>query len=271
MTQAAPTLGAALSTKLNWKLMNTMSIIPVLNQQPIAKREYSNDGSIQIHSIFKTIQGEGPFCGRAAVFVRLWGCNLQCPGCDTEYTKHRTQNSHMRTLAIVQAIAAGKINLVVITGGEPFRQNLYPLVRDLVRNGFTVQIETNGTLSQSNEFYSLCKTSFEHTEPACFIVCSPKTGKVNLALQRHIAAYKYVARYTDIDVFGDGLPEIALGHTASPKLARPHEHFNGPVYLQPCDDKDEDLNKLNLDACIQSVQEFGYNLQLQIHKLIGAE
>ena len=50
-----------------------------INIQPIEKRELSTDGSVQVHSIFYTLQGEGPFAGQPAVFVRLAGFNLQCP------------------------------------------------------------------------------------------------------------------------------------------------------------------------------------------------
>ena len=56
----------------------------MINKQPIEKREPSYEGTLQVHSIFKTIQGEGPFCGTPCVFVRLAGCNLQCPACDTD-------------------------------------------------------------------------------------------------------------------------------------------------------------------------------------------
>ena len=53
------------------------------NGQPIEKVQRTFDGTLEVHSIFKTIQGEGPFCGTPAVFIRLAGCNLQCPWCDT--------------------------------------------------------------------------------------------------------------------------------------------------------------------------------------------
>src|SRR3954467_9071958 len=46
----------------------------------------SDGNSLSIHSIFYTLQGEGPYSGCPAVFMRLAGCNLQCPGCDTDYT-----------------------------------------------------------------------------------------------------------------------------------------------------------------------------------------
>ena len=72
-----------------------------INIQPIEKRELSVDGSVQVHSIFYTLQGEGPFSGQPAVFVRLAGCNLQCPACDTDYTSRRTP---MPVAAILDAV-----------------------------------------------------------------------------------------------------------------------------------------------------------------------
>src|SRR5574343_1826946 len=96
------------------------------NQQP-APRDFQD--TLEVHSIFSTIQGEGPFCGRPAVFVRLAGCNLQCPGCDTDYTQNRARLDYEIILSIIRdqlALTASKANLIVVTGGEPFRQNIAP-------------------------------------------------------------------------------------------------------------------------------------------------
>ena len=59
------------------------------NTQPAEKQVKSSGLILAINSIFYTIQGEGPFAGSPAVFVRLAGCNLQCPMCDTEYTSRQ--------------------------------------------------------------------------------------------------------------------------------------------------------------------------------------
>lgn len=236
------------------------------NQQPIEKLDRTSE-SLDIHSIFHTIQGEGPFCGRSAVFVRLAGCNLQCPACDTDYTIGRTRMDVPHILSQVKSKQPSP-NLVVITGGEPLRQNITYLVQSLIANGYVVQIETNGTVGLDPQLWE-----FVRKDPALnyglFIVVSPKTGKINESLYPHIAAYKYVAHHRDMDE--DGLPRYALNHTAHPRLARPHKSYKGPVYLQPCDSKNKVENKRNLDACVKSVMTFGYTLQLQIHKIIGVE
>ena len=72
-------------------------------------------------------------------------------------------------------------------------------------------------------------------------------------------------------VDSDGLPLLALDHSASPRVARPPEGFRGVIYLQPCDDKDDVVNQANLRACVNSVMLHPYALQLQVHKIIGAE
>lgn len=155
-----------------------------------------------------------------------------------------------------------KLPLIVITGGEPFRQNLKMLITTLDRLGFRIQIETNGTLRPF--------TDFDATDAHVFVICSPKTGKVNPHLLPFITAYKYVAKAVDICGI-DGLPNVALEHSCKPKLARPHEGFTGAVYLQPMDQGSELLNLVNQDACIDSCMKHGHILQLQLHKILGME
>jgi len=79
--------------------------------------------SIDIVDYFRTIQGEGPFAGFPAVFIRMAGCNLKCPGCDTNYTHGRdTVSAIALTEELVPLLAKTPRAVIVITGGEPFRQ-----------------------------------------------------------------------------------------------------------------------------------------------------
>jgi 7-carboxy-7-deazaguanine synthase len=238
-----------------------------MNTQAPEKRHRSLS-LYEVHSIFKTIQGEGPFTGYPAVFVRLAGCNLQCPGCDTEYTRTRQTMSAADIANAVKGLAWHGY-IVVISGGEPFRQDIESLVRLLISHGRTVQIETNGTLPPHNPASFARLTSPEDgSTPKCFVVCSPKTGRVHSALYPLIHCYKYVMDASSV-ASSDGLPLYALGHPATPHLARPHDGFAGKVYLQPRDEDDVVLNRDNLESCIKSCMEFGHVLQLQVHKIIG--
>lgn len=252
-----------------------------INHQPISKRDHDPDGRLVVHSVFHTIQGEGPFTGVPAVFVRLQGCNLQCPGCDTEYSS-LTRGGHWdvnRTLAAVAkecGFPENQTKLVVITGGEPFRQNLLPLVRKLCEVGFQVQIETNGTLPppegfQANKSVRLGTRTPIRTQAAnTYVIVSPKAGKVHPKTAELACAFKYVLQKDSIDEL-DMLPTLALGHTASPRVARPPVGFQGGIYVQPMDQQDEALNAANIQACVTSAMTHGYILQLQTHKYINVE
>ncbi|WP_233508097.1 7-carboxy-7-deazaguanine synthase QueE [Spongiactinospora gelatinilytica] len=102
-----------------------------------------------------TLQGEGPSCGRQAMFIRLSRCNLRCGFCDTPYTwdwarydpHHEARWQPVAELA--EWVGGHSPRLVVITGGEPLLQQdrLLPLVDALIADGRRVEIETNGTIA----------------------------------------------------------------------------------------------------------------------------
>lgn len=241
------------------------------NTQPIEKRVRNPEGFLSVHSIFKTIQGEGPFCGTPCVFVRLAGCNLQCPACDTDYTSGRTTMGPYEILAQVNELWRSKAHrrgLVVITGGEPFRQDIAELLNVLTSHDYYVQIESNGTLELQG-WQDLNINNELDKRVGVYVVCSPKTGKLHEATREYVSAYKYVVKHDDIHT--DGLPLSALDHSANPFPARPHDGFDGPVYVQPLDSKDPEENKLHTDVAVALSLEHGYILQLQVHKYIGVE
>lgn len=223
-------------------------------QQPVPAK-YDPAGLLAVHSIFPTIQGEGPFCGERALFVRLNGCNLRCPGCDTEYTE---QISHMTPEQLLtQAMADAPGDLIVLTGGEPFRQNVSPAIHLLLNAGFRIQVETNGVL---------CAPGLPWDNPNFAVVCSPKTSRIDETIYECATAFKYVVQAGDVHIL-DGLPLRALGHTANPHVARPRA--GARVYIQPMDEQDDERNALNLEAAILSAMDHNLILQIQVHKIIN--
>lgn len=231
-----------------------------LNSQTPEKKDYQS--TLDVHSIFSTIQGEGPFCGRPAVFVRLAGCNLQCPGCDTEYTEGRDRMTYGDILDQVyfrKMETKSNANLIVISGGEPFRQKIAPFVDFLIDNDFDVQIETNGSMQIPLELSSMAT-----------VVCSPKTAKLHPSAAHRANAFKYVMRAGSVHA-EDGLPLQALDHRATPFIARPPKSFKGKIYLQPMDEQDAIFNKDNVEAVLASSLKHNYTVQLQIHKMLGVE
>lgn len=233
-----------------------------LNMQP-PEKPVDNPDALDIINIWHTIQGEGPYAGVPAVFIRLAGCNIRCDGCDTQYTAGRRMMKNADIVTAVRDLIPpdtiqnckkyDSYPLIVITGGEPFRQNFSELARSLVYTGHTVQVETNGTLWQ------------EEIWPSRFhIVVSPKTPTVSKEIARRAMAWKYVLRHDQIDA--DGLPLTILGGA---RPARPPEKYSRFIYIQPEDTKDPDLNRKNMEACINVSKRYGYRLGVQLHKDIG--
>jgi organic radical activating enzyme len=236
------------------------------NQQPIEKKAEGEGLTLDVHSIWYTIQGEGPYSGYPAVFIRLAGCNMQCPVCDTDYTGGRKTMRIQEIVEEVNKLHPGHYNekwpgrpIVVITGGEPFRQVCGPLTMMLALNAYHVQFETNGTL------YDPSLQGLFHGPTT--IICSPKAGKVHPELEKVIHSYKYVLQGAAVDP-DDGLPTDVLHSGVRP--ARPPEGWRGRIYLQPCEEPNDPLGtKENTIATVVSCLKYGYILCLQTHKIVG--
>lgn len=237
----------------------------MLNNQAPEPRIH-NKNVLQVHSIFYTIQGEGPFCGKPALFIRLAGCVIQCPGCDTDYTSRR-KHYHVQDLIAHCQRTMYKGGLIVITGGEPFRQDLSLFIPELTKRGFIVQVETNGMVPPSQGVHF--STDLHQPQGKAYIVCSPKDKVINEQILRACCCLKYVMGAEDVGE--DGLPNTVLGRRLKGIIARPPSWFQRPIYLQPMDEKDEEKNARNIHTCIQSCMEKGYTLQLQIHKYLNLE
>jgi 7-carboxy-7-deazaguanine synthase len=94
---------------------------------------------------FASLMGESTRAGVPAYFIRLTGCNLRCRYCDTAYAYEGGRA--MTVAALVEMARAQPYRLVLVTGGEPLLQAETPvLLTDLLDAGFTVCLETNGSL-----------------------------------------------------------------------------------------------------------------------------
>jgi 7-carboxy-7-deazaguanine synthase len=203
-----------------------------------------------VKEIFYTLQGEGANAGRAAVFCRFAGCNLwsgreqdrakaDCQFCDTDFVgtdgegggKFATANELADACANVAGGAGA--TFIVLTGGEPMLQVDGVLIDALHARGFTIAIETNGTLPVPRAIDWIC--------------VSPKAG-TDLR-QRSGDELKLVFPQADLD------PETVAG------LAFSHR------YLQPMDGPDA---KANTDRAIAYCKAHpGWRLSVQTHKLLG--
>jgi organic radical activating enzyme len=238
-----------------------------LNTQAVEKPSQLR-GFVEVHSIWKTIQGEGPYAGMPAVFIRLAGCNLQCPMCDTEYTTNRKlwEVGQLHDHVLNNIITCER--LIVITGGEPFRQDIGQLASVFLAGSFRrdliVQVETNGTIYRDD-------VPYQHRR-FC-LVCSPKTENINAKLRPYIHAFKYVVA-AGKTCPKTGLPLEVLGQRIGgigdyKTVAKP----SGPaeIYIQPLDEQDLVTNQVHMQEAVYVCTKFGYRLCLQMHKYAGVE
>lgn len=104
---------------------------------------------LRVHSLFTSIQGEGPLMGTPSVFLRLAGCNLRCSFCDTLDALSGGELISTREVARKIMPLKGNITNLVITGGEPLLQAmaLEELLKKIKGYFLSVEVETNGTLA----------------------------------------------------------------------------------------------------------------------------
>ena len=100
-------------------------------------------GTLLIHEIYRSLQGESTFAGLPCVFVRLTACQMRCRYCDTPHAF--VQGEVLELDHVVSRVLGLGGNLVEITGGEPLLQpEVYPLMTRLAGMGKTVLLETGG-------------------------------------------------------------------------------------------------------------------------------
>ena len=101
----------------------------------------------KVNEIFLSIDGEGYRTGLPVVFIRLYGCNLNCSYCDTRYSCEQQEYKEMSLYDILVEVLNYGVPRVTLTGGEPL---IHPGVKDLivslVANDIEVNIETNGAV-----------------------------------------------------------------------------------------------------------------------------
>ncbi len=109
--------------------------------------------TLPVAEIFVSVEGEGARTGAPAIFIRLFGCNLNCTYCDTKYACKQEDGVRGYTnMTIDQILEAVKTyepcKCITLTGGEPL---IHPAACELVtvlrENDYWVNIETNGSIN----------------------------------------------------------------------------------------------------------------------------
>jgi len=108
--------------------------------------------SLAVTEIFYTLSGEGDDVGNPTTYVRLFGCNLKCPWCDTKYSIEKIDDTVkiMPIEEIVNEIISYGCKHVAFTGGEPmlYIEKINDIMGLLSLHGdYTYHFETNGLIA----------------------------------------------------------------------------------------------------------------------------
>ncbi len=216
--------------------------------------------SYSVKEVFYSLQGEGFYSGRPAIFCRMSNCNLWtgreidranavCQFCDTDFIGTDGQNGgrfptaedlcqHLLSFWPQQSTHKLPPPFVVLTGGEPLLQVDDELIKQLHHHQFEIAIETNGT-----------KLAPLHIDWICM---SPKANA---------------------PIFLESGHELKLVYPQPDLMPEQVEHLNYQYfYLQPLDDADPITQKNNLRQTIEyCLKHPKWQLSLQTHKLLGID
>ncbi|GAB3830922.1 7-carboxy-7-deazaguanine synthase QueE [Pontibacter rugosus] len=229
----------------------------------------------RVKSVWKTLQGEGLFAGRPAIFVRMVGCNLwsgyentrerdairtgaNCPmWCDTDFTKEGSKNYSAFELAQEMRGEGGDINFCVITGGEPLLHIDAQLVEALHQANFFIAIETNGTVSLQESCWDEERAKLLTPD---WIVCSPKLPQEQLTLE-YFDELKLVLPDYHPENYNEFTQRQRQNDVQSRKLPL--------LWLQP-----EDGNRLQLATQLSinyALENPDWRVSVQTHKILNVE
>jgi 7-carboxy-7-deazaguanine synthase len=217
-----------------------------------------------VNEIFESIQGEATWTGTPSVFLRLQGCDIGCPWCDTKASWMPASSPEAKALSLSEILAKTdaaatfailtekqiaamlKTNFsarhIVLTGGEPCSHDLMPLAEELLCEGFGVQIETSG--------------AYEIKAPdAAWVTLSPKIDMPGSAGP----LINSLLRADEIK-----MPVGKIGDVLRLQSLLPHIRPGTSVWLQPLSQSEKATW-----VCIKAATKNGWRLSLQTHKFIG--
>lgn len=202
--------------------------------------------TFRVNEIFLSLQGEGANAGQAAVFIRLSGCNLRCPFCDTDFSGHIVMDVPTVIGQVKEACDGYPLpSWCVITGGEPSLHPILALIEPLHELGMKVAVETNGTR--------------ELPSAIDFVTVSPK--------------FPFVEKEQHADVVLKRANEVKVVMTEdiSVETIRGYEAIKASHYfIQPCDTGDTAKNKAIMQRAVEFIKYHpNWKLSLQQQKILN--
>jgi 7-carboxy-7-deazaguanine synthase len=231
-------------------------------QAIVVHRASTGEPLYAINDLYASVQGEGTHTGIPMVIVRLQGCPVGCPFCDTKETwtlaqeqQHDPDETSWRgtnprwtrldaqTIAQLARKEAPWLKWILLTGGEPALHPLGALIDAFHGQGFRVAIETSGTA------VGFIGTGVD------FVTVSPKVGmpggrSIQRAAVRAAHEVKWlVGRREDLDRLRVFMAEYAVDA--------------GRVSLQPIS-----ANVKATAVCFEAALAYGFRVSIQVHKIM---
>ncbi|MFA5101088.1 MAG: 7-carboxy-7-deazaguanine synthase QueE [Candidatus Omnitrophota bacterium] len=220
----------------------------------------------KISEIFDSIQGEGIYMGERHVFVRFFGCNLQCRYCDTKLLRYAEYEPEILLDEVKKYQRTSGV--ISYTGGEPllqkdFLKEMLPLA---LKNNFRNYLETNGTLPDA------LAEVIDYVNVISMDVKLPSSTGLEPFWDAHRRFLKIANKK---DVF---LKTIVCESTADADI---HElicmiedsHLAVPLVLQPDSSADSNVLKPKIDKYVSWCVSEGIATCFipQLHKLLGVK
>ena len=223
--------------------------------------------SYLVNEVFHSIQGEASWTGTASVFVRLQGCDVGCPWCDTRQTWEVEDSNCIPAgmlfskeeeaptwgcissddLILWCKEKAPRTRHIVLTGGEPLMQDVTELIMRLYAGGFTVQVETSGTEPvaslRDNVWVTLSPKIAMPGKKEVLQEAFIRADEVKFPISGNESEEARVLRIMDI---------MALVQSKA------------PLYLQPLS-----KGKVATQNCINLALKYGLRVSIQTHKYVG--
>ena len=196
-----------------------------------------NDITYPVVETFHSVQGEGTWTGVNAFFIRLGGCDVGCPWCDTKESWNAKRHPHYSPQELAKEAEKYNPAIVIITGGEPLMHDLKSLTTSIKELGMKVHLETSGAhpFSGSFDWVTFSPKQFKPPHPSIY----PNVSELKI-----VVVNKYDLRWAE--------QQSALVSTQSLKYLQPE--WNSPK-----------SKELIFDYVLHHPQ---WRISLQTHKLL---
>lgn len=176
--------------------------------------------------------------GVSAFFIRLAGCDVGCPWCDTKVSWPMRAHPPVTIDHLVEQVQAARPQIIVITGGEPLLHDLLPLSQALKPLNIPLHLETSGAYPLRGQLD--------------WVTLSPKPRK-----PPHPSLY---AQAQELKVVIQTAADFAWAEQQAAQLPRPIPQFLQPEWSAPAS------QQLVWNYVCQHPQ---WRLSLQSHKLLN--